>query len=621
MREYKDEIDRMRARQNRKKSDKAAWKKEIMKPVEDPNSFWFDADDSEDLEDPDLEEFWLEEEDAGPEEDYWLDEEPIVLQKLKKQKTDNWDDDLEEISLDSVPYKKTEIEVMSFDKNAARSMNSTKETISKGTQKKKTTPSSMKAASQGNQGESMSKPCKKKKKRRHHWFRNILILLLLFCGIFFWFQKKEDGFWTVAVFGVDSRDGSLEKGAHSDVIMLSSLNRATGEIKLVSVYRDTYLKTDTDDGYGKINSSYFKGGHEQAIAALEENLDLKIDDYATFSWAAVADAISTLGGVDVEITESEFEYINAFITETVESTGLGSVHLEHSGLNHLDGVQAVAYARLRLMDTDYNRTARQRLILSLTMEKAKQASFSTLSEVAMSVLPQISTSIDISDILSLAKRIDRYYLGENTGFPFSRGEARIHKQSCVIPLTLESNVTQLHQFLYGTEHYTPSAAVRKISNQIARDSGMGEVAENAPEISAGHSNSAYTNNHSASQTEQNTGSQTEVVPAESETVSETSEEASEAESESDSSADIEEIPPSGEVFETETGSDTFNGPSASLEETTEAGSETSASVEKGPGMKPTPDEESSIPLEIPNGPGFSNEENGSSIAPGIGPGQ
>ena len=107
------------------------------------------------------------------------------------------------------------------------------------------------------------------------------------------------------------------------------------------------------------------------MKALERNLNLHIDDYATFNWKAVVDAINVLGGVDIEISDKEFAYINSFITETVNSTGVGSYQLEHSGMNHLDGVQAVAYARLRLMDTDFNRTERQRKVLGQAMEKAK----------------------------------------------------------------------------------------------------------------------------------------------------------------------------------------------------------------------------------------------------------
>ena len=138
------------------------------------------------------------------------------------------------------------------------------------------------------------------------------------------------------------------------------------------------------------------------------------------------------------------------------------------------------------MDTDYNRTARQRLVLSLAMEKAKQADPKTLITVVNAVMPEISTSIGVSDVLAMAKGISKYHMGETTGFPFSRTEKNIGKKDCVIPLTLESNVVQLHQFLYPEEPYSPSAAVKKISAKIASDSGLGEVAENAPEAKVGN---------------------------------------------------------------------------------------------------------------------------------------
>lgn len=331
----------------------------------------------------------------------------------------------------------------------------------------------------------------RKKKRHRFLFLKLLLAAVLLIGVYgvFQYRKMGSGFWTVAVFGVDSRTGNLEKGALSDVEMICVIDRKTGEIKIVSVYRDTYLEISPDGTYHKINEAYFKGGHEQAIKALERNLDLKIDDYATFNWKAVADAITILGGIDLEISESEFKYINGFITETVESTGLGSHHLEHAGMNHLDGVQAVAYARLRLMDTDYNRTARQRLVIQLAMNKAKDADFKTLTTLVQAIIPQLSTSIGIDDLLPMARHISKYHIGENGGFPFSRGETYIGKKDCVIPLTLESNVIQLHQFLYGTENYQPSDTVRQISRRIASDSGMGEVAENAPEAKVAGQNS------------------------------------------------------------------------------------------------------------------------------------
>ena len=98
--------------------------------------------------------------------------------------------------------------------------------------------------------------------------------------------------------------------------MICSVDLESGEIKLVSVFRDTYLNISDKNTYNKINAAYAIGGPEQAVAALNKNLDLNITQYATFNWKAVADAINILGGVDIELTKAEFHYINAFITET-----------------------------------------------------------------------------------------------------------------------------------------------------------------------------------------------------------------------------------------------------------------------------------------------------------------
>ena len=178
-------------------------------------------------------------------------------------------------------------------------------------------------------------------------------------------QEQMKGYWTIAVFGVDDRGTVIGKGTHADVNIICNINQDTGEIKLVSVYRDTYLNINDKNSYNKINQAYFDGGPEQAVRALNRNLDLNMTDYVTFNWKAVADAINILGGVDLELSKAEFYYINAFITETVEATGIPSKHLTHAGMNHLDGVQAVAYGRLRLMDTDFARTERQRKVINL----------------------------------------------------------------------------------------------------------------------------------------------------------------------------------------------------------------------------------------------------------------
>ena len=268
-------------------------------------------------------------------------------------------------------------------------------------------------------------------------------------------QEQMSGYWTIAVFGVDSRNSSVGKGNNSDVNILCNIDQGTGEIRLVSVYRDSYLNISDKNTYNKINAAYMQGGPEQVVKALNRNLDIDIDDYATFNWKAVADAINILGGIDVEITKSEFYYINAFISETVKATGVASTQLKSAGMNHLDGVQAVAYGRLRLMDTDYARTERQRKVISLAFEKMKKADWATINNIVQTVFPQVATSIEINDLPSelREKKMGR-------------------KGACVIPQTLESNVIELHHFLFGDEEYTPTETVRTISQKIVSDTGV-----------------------------------------------------------------------------------------------------------------------------------------------------
>lgn len=436
---------------------------------------------------------------------------------------------------------------------------------------------------------------RKKKRRQRTFFTGIAVLVLILLAVFFLLRQRthQTGYWTIAIFGVDSRDGNLEKGALSDVEMICNIDKATGEIKLVSVYRDTYLKINSKGTYHKINEAYFKGGHKQAVEALNENLDLNIDDYATFNWKAVADAINILGGVDLEITDPEFAYINGFITETVNSTGIGSYQLKKAGMNHLDGVQAVAYARLRLMDTDFNRTERQRKVVGLAMDKAKKANFKTLSTLVSTVFPQISTSIGMNDVLSIAKGISKYHIGETAGFPSSRTTMKIGKMDCVIPATLESNVIQLHQFLYNQTDYSPSSTVKKISDKIAQESGVTEPGKNAP-----------SGGSSSGKKKENSSSQKETAPPQTEASTEESVKETKAE-------DTEETIPKTtehERREASTNDDgSLIGPGANIKETKEK-----KKTEKETEKETKPKEEAGENPEVQDDPGAGDE-----VGPGV----
>lgn len=272
--------------------------------------------------------------------------------------------------------------------------------------------------------------------------------------------------WTVALFGLDTRDTDGLSGANSDVIILASINNKTGDINLISVYRDTCLKTG-DNRYRKVNEAYAIGGPKKAVEVLNENLDLQIDDYVAVNWKAVATAINILGGVDIEITKDELKYINGYITETVNSTGIGSYQIHETGLQHLDGIQAVAYSRIRYTaGNDYKRTERQRTVLAAVLDKAKHSDWATLNNIIVTVFPMTSSSIDTNDVIAAAMNISNYKLIKTGGFPFDVIEKNVDKQDYVFPDTLGTNVSKLHEFLYGTDSYTPSDKVSSISKKI-----------------------------------------------------------------------------------------------------------------------------------------------------------
>lgn len=276
-----------------------------------------------------------------------------------------------------------------------------------------------------------------------------------------------DGYKNVALFGVDSRDGSLGKGNRTDCIIVASLNNETKEIKMVSVYRDTLLNL-SEGTYQKCNGAYSYGGPVMAINMLNMNLDLDIEDYVTVDFGAIADAIDLLGGVDIEVTEEEVPYINSYIWETAASAGKEETLVQTSGLQTLNGVHATTYARIRsTAGGDFTRTERQRLVIEKMFEKAKTADLGTINEIIDKVFPQVSTSFTLQEILMYASAYSEYTLSENMGFPVDKYTDTVSGLgSIVIPQDLTSNVTKLHEFLFGTTGYTPSSTVQNVSSNI-----------------------------------------------------------------------------------------------------------------------------------------------------------
>lgn len=291
-------------------------------------------------------------------------------------------------------------------------------------------------------------------------------------------EAAGEGYTNVALFGGDSRTGELEEGVRTDTIIVASLNNKTKEIRMVSVYRDTLL--DIGDGtLQKCNAAYSFGGPEQAINMLNRNLDLDIQKYVTVDFGIVANVIDLLGGVEIDVKEEEVQYINEFIDETGQVAGKEVNYVQNSGSQLLDGVQATTYARIRsTAGGDFTRTERQRLVIEKMVEKIKQSNLGTINSIIDEVFPSISTNFTIAEILSYAKDFAKYTLGENAGFPFDKTTDTISGLgSIVIPVSLTSNVQQLHEFLYGTTDYSVSSEVSGISGAIVSRVGQREATD------------------------------------------------------------------------------------------------------------------------------------------------
>lgn len=309
-------------------------------------------------------------------------------------------------------------------------------------------------------------------------------------------QKEEGGtmhgYRNIALFGVDAKNSSgLYKGNRSDTIMIASINMDTGDIKLVSIYRDSYLNLGNDD-YRKCNAAYANGGAEQAVKMLNMNLDMDITDFITVGYAALAEVIDGLGGVWIDVSEAELKHINnyqysilgkwasKYITVSSDLNFTPDEYfadydfklVEKAGYQKLDGLQAAAYCRIRYAGNDFVRTERQREVLMAIEAEAKQANVNTLTSVFKSAADDIYTSLNPADILELLPMIADYRIADEDEFPGRDMRVTVNmgaKGSCEVPVDLETSVVNLHEFLFEDANYQVSETVREINSKLQSD--------------------------------------------------------------------------------------------------------------------------------------------------------
>lgn len=206
----------------------------------------------------------------------------------------------------------------------------------------------------------------------------------------------------IALFGLDSTDGETGR---SDAIMIATVDPVHNKVKLTSIMRDSYVYID---GYGndKINHAYAYGGPELSIKTINENFGLNIEEFVSVNFSSLPVIINILGGVDIEITEEELQYINDYINDINNRDGTASPNITYAGVQHLDGTQALAYSRIRYTSGgDYKRTERQRTVLEALFNKLTSASVSSYNSLLNKVLPYVQTNLNTGDILSLGTNV------------------------------------------------------------------------------------------------------------------------------------------------------------------------------------------------------------------------
>ena len=256
----------------------------------------------------------------------------------------------------------------------------------------------------------------------------------------------------IALFGVDSRDNSFSN-TRSDCIIIVSINKKTNDVKLTSVYRDTYVNIE-GHGLDKITHAYAYGGPELAMSTLNENLDLNITEFVTVNFETVKTVVDEVGGITLKITDAEHTQMGV-----------------NDGWTYtLDGDEALAYSRIREIDSDYQRTERMRTVIEAVFDKVKTMDVNELSNFADTILPLVSTNISSNQIIGMIPSVLFYNITDSEGWPYDV-QGYSSDAWYGVPVTLESNVKELHEKVFGNSNYTPTSTVQEISDKIINRTG------------------------------------------------------------------------------------------------------------------------------------------------------
>jgi polyisoprenyl-teichoic acid--peptidoglycan teichoic acid transferase len=214
---------------------------------------------------------------------------------------------------------------------------------------------------------------------------------------------EEQGIFNILLCGLDSRN--KDSDSRTDSMIMASIDTTKKSIKLVSFMRDMYVPIP-GHGQTRLNSAYFFGGPELLMKTLNDDFNLNIQYYGTIDFKAFQSMVDSVGGIDVDIKDYELKQLNYYIKE---ANWNNPIYLQKAGLQHINGQQALSYCRIRKVgNNDYERTERQRRVLSLLIKKAKGLSFLKLPQLLGSVLPYIKTNMQTAKLANLGYTIYKF---------------------------------------------------------------------------------------------------------------------------------------------------------------------------------------------------------------------
>lgn len=288
----------------------------------------------------------------------------------------------------------------------------------------------------------------------------LLLLLISFVSTFnvYSFSERDIKEYkmieNILLIGLDGTNDKFPK--RSDTMIILTIDKLNKSLKLTSLARDTLVKIP-GRGEEKLTHAYAYGQEELLMQTINENFDLDIKDYAVVNFKSFIDIVDIIGGVDINVNEKEIHHLNEVIKECYGVNHEDTKNIEYitsSGNHNLNGYQALAYARIRKLDTIYKRDERQRLILTNIAHKLSDVSISKYLQIAKSILRHIKVNIAFNKIIDLAfiaHELASYDISQ-LEFPISeyREEGRIcEKGTYVVKWDKNKNIELLHQFIYG----------------------------------------------------------------------------------------------------------------------------------------------------------------------------